>query len=275
MNLLLDIGGTKTRIAVSKNLDKLDAVKVIPTNKNYKKFLSEVKQIADGFCKKYKAVCAGVPSSVSKIGIIQPPNLKNFRGKNIKNDLEKIFNFEKIFVLNDTQLSCIAEAKTESHTVSLNDSSPSFDKSQSYSIEESLLYITVSTGIGSSFFKSIQNTSNTEIGKTVVVKDSNYIFIENLISGTAKKNYKDKNLYLENLHKYLSLGLHNFLIANKVDVVVFGGGVGTSGKLKTSLIKKQLNKIKYNYQIPKLKISTLGDTNGVLGAMYYLKKYEL
>ena len=62
MFLLFDIGGTTTRIAISHTGDKVDDVKLFPTNHDFSQAMDEMNHVSHEFSKgeKYHAVVGGV-----------------------------------------------------------------------------------------------------------------------------------------------------------------------------------------------------------------------
>ncbi len=106
----VDIGGTKTKIAVIDRNRKILELQNIPTplSNGYEGFISEMCSIISKLVKKYKALKIGlaVAGDVDSYeGILRfAPNLCGWRDKKIKSDIEKVCEVE-VMVENDANMA--------------------------------------------------------------------------------------------------------------------------------------------------------------------------
>jgi predicted NBD/HSP70 family sugar kinase len=129
MFLLCDVGGTNTRIALSKNLKDIDEIFVFETKEKYKDFLKVIEKFKE---RKIIKSCFGFAGNFDKNRekLIYAPNLKDYEGRNLKKDLEKILKC-KVILENDAVLAGLGEAY--------------FGAGKKYKI---FSYLTFSSGIG-------------------------------------------------------------------------------------------------------------------------------
>jgi predicted NBD/HSP70 family sugar kinase len=127
--LLGDVGGTKTRIALSENLKDIDEIFVFETKEKYKDFLEVIEKFKE---RKIIKVCFGFAGNFEKKKekLIYAPNLKDYEGRNLKKDLERILKC-KVILENDATLAGLGEAY--------------FGAGKNYKI---FSYLTFSSGIG-------------------------------------------------------------------------------------------------------------------------------
>ena len=106
--ILGDIGGTRIRFGLSKNLKKIDKVWVFETPKNYKEFLNLIGKFSN---EKFRKACFGLAGNFNckKEKLIYAPNLRDYEGKDLKKDLEKILKCE-VILENDACLAGLGEA---------------------------------------------------------------------------------------------------------------------------------------------------------------------
>jgi glucokinase len=108
MFLLGDIGGTKTRIALSKNLKDINEIFIFETKEKYKDFLKVIKKFIE---RKIVKTCFGFAGNFdkNKEKLVYAPNLKDYEGRNLKKDLERILKC-KVILENDAVLAGLGEA---------------------------------------------------------------------------------------------------------------------------------------------------------------------
>lgn len=247
MRLIFDIGGTKTRIAVSKNKQSFENSEIFKTPKNLD-FFEKFKD------KKIKAVCGGIAGILNKekTTIIKSPNLKRFENINIKKNIEKIFN-TPVILENDASLAGIGEAV--------------YGAGKKYKI---IAYFTISTGVGGAIIKNKKINSgifNSEPGHQII---NNNLTLEQLVSGSGLKkrfnkspeDIQDNKIWDQVCHD-LATGLYNSCLHWSPEIIILNGPIINRINLKN--LKNILNKKLY-YK-PKIKKAELGDLSGLYGAM--------
>jgi glucokinase len=137
MFLLGDVGGTKTRIALSENLKNIDEIFVFETKEKYRDFLEVIekfreRKIRQARLDSARQACFGFAGNFDKKKerLIYAPNLKDYEERNLKKDLERILK-GKVILENDAVLAGLGEAY--------------FGAGKNYKI---FSYLTFSSGIG-------------------------------------------------------------------------------------------------------------------------------
>src|SRR5690606_41752239 len=112
MYILFDIGGTKTRVAVTNDLHTLDAVKKFDTPATYQEgivtIISAIKELVGN--EKVLGMAGGIrgPLNHEKTGIVSEIKLFDWVGRNITTDLGKPFG-ATVYLENDTALVGLGE----------------------------------------------------------------------------------------------------------------------------------------------------------------------
>jgi glucokinase len=112
MYLLIDIGGTKTRMTVTEHREAFVDPSVFRTSDEFEAWIHEVrnKSIELTHGRKIQGVVVGIPGKFSKEGVLEHlPNLKKWNGVPMKQRLESIFSCP-IIMENDTALVGLGEA---------------------------------------------------------------------------------------------------------------------------------------------------------------------
>ncbi len=277
MYILFDIGGTKMRVSGSMDLKSFSEPVIAATPVDYKDgirlFKDIVKEVSNG--EKIDAISGGIagPFSKSKSSLVGSPNLGDWIGKPLKEDIENEFGVH-VYIENDSAIVALGEAVNGAgagHRI--------------------VAYITVSTGVGGARIvdgKIDEKSVGFEPGHQVIdadksmCSDCDNIYLGNYISGKGIKNrfnldpveIKDEKFWNEELPKYLAYGLNNTIVHWSPDVVVLGGSMITGNpSISVEGTKKYLNNIlKIFPNMPEIKMATLGDIGGVHGAMIYAKQ---
>lgn len=277
MYILIDIGGTKTKIAKSETLDSFDNVQIFSTSKDYddgiKMIIKKVKLLSQK--QKIDSIVIGIPGRLSrdKKRMLGSRNLKNWRDKTIVNDIENSLK-TNAFLVNDTDLVGLGEANFGSGKDA-----------------DSLVYITVSTGVGGA--KLIKgrldlNSEGFEPGYQIIDADkslcpncSQPYDLQSYIGGKAIKertgkypeNIKEKEFW-DDIAMYLAIGINNTVMHSNYDKVVLGGSI-MKNKIKIESVRKYLKeRFTSSKDIPELVLAKLGDEGGLYGGMRYLKSIE-
>lgn len=261
MYLLFDIGGTKTRLAVSEDLTSFDDPLIFDTDTNFSsgiiKLADNIKKITGN--KKLKGVVGGMAGVFDKdrIKLLKSPNLPDWENKLITYELERVCGV-KPEIYNDADLAALGEAV--------------FGGGKDGKI---IAYITVSTGVGGGLIidKKLQrHTFGFEPGHVIVDSDTEET-LQDLIGGKnlqkkygiPAKDITDPLVYAE-ITRLLGVTLHNLTVLWSPDTIVMGGGISRDLDMEEieDAIKSNMNIFP---EIPKIKRAELGSLNGIWGAL--------
>jgi glucokinase len=262
MHLLFDIGGTKTRFALSNDLTSFDDPVIIDTPKNFSEAVLEYNEIlrkmligieVDNFV----GGIAGVMDSDGKKLIRSSPKLPDWEGKLIGYELERIVKVEpRIF--NDADMATLGESV--------------FGAGRDDYI---VAYLTISTGVGGGLVidNKLQPTTYGFEPGYVIFDPKTGDNIQDLISGTAltkkfnvpAKDVRDQKVYDE-ITKRLGIFLVNLTYMWSPDVIVLGGGITNDLDMEEVEEAMKENMVQFP-EIPKVKRAELGSLNGIWGAL--------
>src|SRR3989344_3413057 len=113
MQLLFDIGGTKSRLVVSRDGSALEQPRVIPTPQDFSvsvaSFSKIAKEMAGGA--RFQEIAGGVPGSLNreKTMLVRAPHLQNWVGKPLREELSKALGSD-VVLENDAALCGLGEA---------------------------------------------------------------------------------------------------------------------------------------------------------------------
>lgn len=271
MFLLFDIGGTKTRIALSHDGKTHQEPRIITTPKNPEEGIAEFKEIAqelaaDEPIEKAVGGIAG-PLDREKNALLNSPNLPEWVGFPLHKKLAKELGKIPVFLENDAALVGLGEATTGAGS--------------GYSI---VAYITISTGVGGVRIVDgavDQNALGFEPGHQIMgtLPDGSPRYLEKTISGRAlekrlgKKPYEvTDNEVWDELARHLAFGLVNTVVHWSPDIVVLGGSMMKKIGIPIDRVQSYLKKSLYIFpEPPPLVKGTLGDEGGLFGALALLK----
>ncbi len=254
MNILFDIGASKTRIAFSARNDSFEEPRVLPTSENYNEGLRSFLEIADKLAngREIKKVVGGMSRSI--------PNwtyekFKNNVGNALKTD---------VLVENDSAMVGLGEAN--------------FGAGRGFEI---MAYVTVSTGVGGARIvngKIDGYAIGFEPGKQIIDAATGKT-LEDMISGRAlaaetgmhPTEVTDPMIWQKRA-KFLAIGLNNIIVEWSPHCVVIGGSMITGRPAipldETENYLKEILKIFPS--IPVIKKAELGDFGGLWGALTFL-----
>ncbi|MBI4086625.1 ROK family protein [Candidatus Kaiserbacteria bacterium] len=284
MYALFDIGGTKTRVAVSDDLQGFGEPIKFDTPQAYGDGLAAV---ADAITKlaggKHLDACAGGirgPLLPDHSGIAGDDILIDWVGKSLARDLEKLTN-APVQIENDAALAGLGEAH--------------FGAGKGYRI---VAYHTVSTGVGGARIvdgKIDAASSGFEPGHQTIDIDKTVCptcesgELEDLISGTAlekrtgkkPKETSQNDPVWDELAHYLAHGLKNTIAYWSPDVIVLGGSMILGDpRIKLEDVERHLTDLLAGLVSPPsadrrvgppIKDALLADVGGLYGAMALLK----
>lgn len=271
MYLLFDIGGTKTRIAVSEDLQKFSEPKILPTPKKYEEgialFIKTAQELSGG--KNIEGIVGGIagPFDEKKRALVASPQLKDWIGKPLKQELEKKFS-APVYIENDSALAGLGEAH--------------FGAGKGKRI---VAYITVSTGLGGARIVNgviDEKAIGFEPGFLIVDADNSLCsncdgnHLGAMINGRSfEKRFGKKGEEIDDpkiwdeAARVLAYGLNNVAVLWSPDIIVLGGSVMKSLDIK-KIESYLINTLKIFPEIPEIKPAELGDFGGLWGAMELL-----
>lgn len=270
MYLVGDIGGTKTRMARSDDLEKIDDPIVVPTPERYDEGIANVIKLAKELSKDatIEAISLDIAGLISPDGKIplEAPHLPDWRGKPLSRELEAALG-TPVHLLNDTAQVGLGEAV--------------YGAGKGASI---LVYVTVSTGVNGVRIvdKKIDPAAQGfEIGGQYLFIGGNPKTLEELVSGRAvQEKYevspklieKDSPVW-EELARTFAYGLHNTILHWSPDRVVLGGSMFNEVGIPVERVKAHVADIMTKFpEVPEIVHSQLGDLGGLWGGVARLKQ---
>ncbi len=235
----IDIGGTKTFLAIfSKSGDLLKKIR-FETPKKYEDFKTELKSQATNIdITKIEVAGVGIPAVInkSKSTAVAFGNL-DWENVPIQRDVERILKCP-VLVENDAKLAALSEAlmlKKKYHKV---------------------LYVTISTGIGAGLViddKISPDFDHIEVGQMLFEHHGKLERWEKFASGKAivaefgkpAKDITDKKEWYIIAHN-IAVGLIDLIASLTPDVIIVGGGVGSHFKKFSDRLKEDLDEYTNN-----------------------------
>jgi predicted NBD/HSP70 family sugar kinase len=266
MYAAVDIGGTKTLVAVFGDDGIIIEQIKFPTSPDYQIFLKELADtVANLSTKKFAAGGVGIRGNIDRAtGMTLMDDVLKWGHIPIKADCETTFN-------------CPFELENDSKLAGLSEALLLKDKYRKVS------YLTISTGIGSAFIvdgKLDLDTINSEVGKSIFEYDGKLQQWEDFASGraiVAKYNKRaseieDPETWRE-ISKALALGVIVVIASFTPDVVVFGGGVGSHFDRFEKPLKKIIKEIMpEEIAIPPLQVAQRPEEAVIYGCLELAKQ---
>ena len=269
MYVVMDIGGTNTRIGVSPDAQSLEKSEKFPTNPDPKTALKEISSAVEKMVGRdpVTAVAAGITGVMNedRSTLISSPHLKKWEGTNLKKTWEKELG-TRVYWENDAALGGLGEAV--------------FGAGRRKRI---VAFITVSTGIGGVRIvegKIDPSVWGFEPGHHLISSGEKIGEWEEFASGTAmEKIYGKKPEDIDDPDAWISearmlaIGLHNVAVFWSPEIIVLGGALAQKIPLPQlqSLITEEM---KIFPEAPPVEIGTLGDKCGLYGGLALLTQRE-
>lgn len=258
MYILIDVGGTKTRVTLTEHREAFVAPIVFETPQDFNEWLVALKEAATPLHngRKISGVVVGVPGTFTHDGkILSTPNLKEWNGIAIREELEKLF-------------SCVAVIENDAALVGLGEAVYGAGKGHTI-----VAYVTISTGVGGVRIvdgKIDRSTFGFEIGHTVIDHGHD---VESLISGGAlekrfgKPSHEVHDVALwEKVNHYAGVFGANTIMYWSPSIIIYGGPV--MNDLHIEVIEKEATALLTMYEkIPTFVRGTLKDFGGLYGAL--------
>lgn len=273
--VVFDIGGTKTRVAVSDDLETLTEVKSFKTPTKpadgIKKMIEAISELTDTV----EAIAGGIRGRLDeeKNGIENDGVLTKWAGFSVVEILKKKYKCE-VFLENDAAIAALGEAM--------------YGAGKGMEI---VAYHTVSTGVGGARIDNgeIDHASiGFEPGRQILDIDRTILgeeiepTLENLVSGTAVgerfgcKAYEipQSDAVWDELAEYLGQGLRNTILYWSPDAIVLGGSMIIGDpRIEIDPIRKYTVQALDGFvDTPLIAKAKLGDEAGLYGGLAILKQ---
>lgn len=260
MYLLIDIGGTKTRVAGTVDMEKFGEPAVIDTAQGYDEAVAKIAEaalaVSDGIA--IRSAIVGRPSTTK--------NLPQWKDRNLGADLSAALHAE-VRLENDTALVGLGEA--------------TYGAGKGAQI---CVYYTVSTGVNGVRIvdgKIDVSHQGFEIGGQLLGTDESANCLEDLVSGAAIGNRygmhprdlgKDNPLW-EELARMLAIGVHNSILHWSPDRVVIGGSMVNEIGIPVPRVEEHVKTLMRKFPtVPEIVHSSLADTGGLWGGLALLRQ---
>lgn len=240
MYLGVDVGGTKTLVAVLNNDGVIRESAKFPTPKKYDHWLLELRHTLAYFkIKEFKAAGLGMPVTVFDRHHGRGINFSNLPWRNvpIQHDLENITHCP-VVVENDAKLAALSEAMVVKDKYS------------------KVLYVTISTGIGFGLVSDgvIDTSIGDGGGRTILLEHKGkFVSWESFASGHAiVERFGKKAMEIKDektwriISRDLAKGFIELIAITSPEVIVIGGSVGTYFERYGDLLEAEVKK----YHIP-------------------------
>lgn len=258
MYAAVDIGGTKTLVAVfGASGDCLEQVK-FPTPVKYEDFLIKLAEVvANLSTRDFMAVGVAAPGKIDhNLGLLVAAGNLTWHKEPLQKDLERLFH-APVVLENDAKTAAIAESRAAGSNY------------------ETVVYITISTGIGIGVCvdgKLDKALEDAEIGWMKVDYNGELVPWEKIASGSAivaKYNSRasdlDDPVAWDEIAHNIAKGLISVIAIVQPDLIVFGGGVGNH----LDKYEKPLKKYLKLYETPLVPIPPLRKSSHPEEAVVY------
>jgi predicted NBD/HSP70 family sugar kinase len=268
MYVAVDVGGTKTLVALFTNSGEIRQKVRFETPPKYDEFIDQLKNTINSLDHSdFSAIAIAIPGRIDRekgVGVA----FGNLQWKNIpvKKDLQKIFHVP-VLVENDANLAGLSEAR-----LVMSD----FKK---------VLYVTISTGIGTGIITNgviDKEFIDSEGGQMALEHNGKILQWEDFASGKAIYNRFGKQA--SDIHddatwkivtNDIAAGIVNLIAIVQPNLIIIGGGVGSHFDRFDDFLKAKLKK----YETPLTPIPPLKRAKrpeeAVLYGCYELTKLSL
>jgi predicted NBD/HSP70 family sugar kinase len=267
MHLLFDIGGTHTRVALSKNGTAVNEVLVIKTPAKFKDGMAAIQAMGEQLLAggKPKTVAGGVASHIQyKNGKLMDFIQPDWTGRLLKPALAKSFHCP-VLLDNDAALAAVGEAQ--------------YGAGRGKAI---VAYLTVSTGIGGARVVNGKLDVNA-LGfepRLQLLQSEPLKNFGSLSSGTAiqaiyKKpgeKLQDKKAW-KDIELWMTMGINNVMVLWSPEVLVVGGPVALNKNISFKRIEQKLQKnLKLIIHKPRLVKPKWKNLSVLYGALAMIKQ---
>lgn len=270
MYVVVDIGGTKTRIAATCDLAGLEEPVIIDTPQDYRAATEALVSVASSAAgaAPITAIAIGTPGVLShaKRILVHAPNLPRWDGAAIADDVGK-------------ELRCNVVLENDAALVGLGEAIIGAGKGAAI-----VAYITISTGVNG--VRVVDGDIDRaaygfEIGEQYLSVDATAPTFEQLVSGRSiserfcvhPRDLGKAHPIWGELASIVAIALHNTVAYWSPDRIVLGGSMMNEIGIPLREIVKRLKTLpRKNPHLPEIVQATLGDLGGLWGGMARLRK---
>ena len=273
MYAALDIGGTNIRYGIfddfnSKNIAELQKVK---TTNNYSEDIKNIYHLIEASqfqnIEGIGIAIAGVLNE-EKSELIKSPNLFNWENKPLLKDIAKIFKCN-IKIENDALSNAFYEADI-------------YKKDK-----RDFILITWGTGIGGALCRYNNekiDVYQSEVGHQIVSPNGEQCIcgqkgcLEAICGGSSSQKRLNKEVSSfsktdwAEIIDYLSIGIINVLVINKIDLVIMSGGMVTYDVGRLIDIQKHIKNKIHIFKSPEIRLAQNVEIIGLLGARELIRR---
>lgn len=267
MTLAIDIGGTKTLLALCNESGKPVSEFKFPTPQKYTEFVKELATAIKEIQGDYSLVVVAAPGKIDRAtGTAVAFGNLPWKNSPIKKDIEQITS-KTVLLENDANLAALSAA----HSVS--------------PLPHKALYVTISTGIGTGFVVDgvlDPDLLDSEGGHVLIQYGDKLVDWEHIASGKTivaqygkrASDIDDPTIWNE-ISKNFALGIVDMSAVYDPDIILIGGGVGTHfhkyEKFLKIHVKEMLPKL---VDMPKIVAAPNAEEAVVYGCAILAKQYE-
>lgn len=271
MFVVIDIGGTKTDIAVFKSRDISSKIKEeqFPTFQSYTEEVSKIKDVISEF-----DIQAITSINISLAGIVgydntieQVSNLPDYQGKPLAQDLNAIFNVN-VRIVQDSTCSALCEylyGDIKKH--------------------KKIVHLILGTGLGGTFLdnRNSLTISPIEPGGMIIDKtdarEHEFTELKGILEAyvggrnigyhydTDLSQLPDDHEIWEEVANYLTIGINNIACILKPEIVVIGGGLAIKRQKALSSVQEKINAYHTFVTPPIVEFSQISGNSSLLGAL--------
>lgn len=276
--LLFDIGGTNTRVSLTREGRRFVKPIIYPTPKRFDRGIAQLREAATTLAKgrRITAVVGGIAGSLhQQRGALVTSPLRGWVGRPFRRSLQRLFQ-APVTIENDSALVGLGETTRGA--------------GRGYPI---VAYITVSTGVGGVRIVNGRIDANAlgfEPGHHIIDVHGPRCYqcghrgdLQSLIGGRVLERrfgrppyeIRDPKIWREEA-RLLALGLVNVSIFWSPNVIVLGGSMFKKVGISVSQVRQFLRHyLKVLAHAPTVVRGTLGDVGGLYGALELLKQTKL
>lgn len=277
IKIVVDVGGTHTRVASSQDGKTIVRKERFPTPSGFAEGIEQITKVIKALSVEdaIDGVVVGIPGTIDhqadKTVIVS--NIPSWNRKAVGKTLESFLNIP-VSIANDAELAALGEAV--------------FGAGRTYRL---VGYLTVSTGVGGALVidkKLVPRAYNSEPGHLTVDSSSQLVdslgnkgTFEAIASGVAfQKRFgiaanacTDPRIWKEHAFS-VGKGMLNVILLWSPDVLVVGGGLSLAGDLLFSPLRRFINHTLKIVPPPPIVPSELRDEAGLLGGLAFMGSKE-
>jgi predicted NBD/HSP70 family sugar kinase len=266
LNIVIDIGGTNTRVAKTYDNESFGDPIIFNTPQGFELWLTLLKEHVRTLVgeEKISHIVAGLPGTLTddKSTVLKNPHLTPWEGTPIQKRIEELFSCS-VHLENDAALVGLGEAV--------------FGSGKGHSI---VAYITISTGVGAARIVDghiDKSAHGFEIGHTIINDGKEF---EYYLAGSShekrfgipSKDIKDP-LFWKEVNYYTGLLMANVTMSWSPHAIVLGGPVMNDINLDEATEHAKKNLTMYS-ETPVFVRSSLKNIGGLYGGLAYLKNTQ-